>query len=553
MPFSASDIESYGISAKKEGHDASGLISSDAHDVSASGIRAATDRAIGSGIQSVDQTSRAARQVTRTGDNALSLFKRRGVIRRGGEAVEGVASSASPTTATGIAGGLAKKAGGIASGIGTTLASPFSSTLDDAEADDDTGGIEGMRSMSKAASSGLRTGGRFAKKAVSSVGKAAAATGSDAAAGTAWSGGVGAGVAGSESAAAGSSVAAGGAAASGGAASGGAAAGGGVAASGAGTTAALGSNPIGLIVVGVLFVLLIVVFLIVIVVCASTAAEQSTGSLTGSLQEIAQYLKEHDVDDLHIAAILGNMQQESGGMPDFNAIEGVGYDDGGHGICQWTDGAPGSGRWQELQDYANSCRLPWTDHTVQLDFLWAELSGQGPASSYAAIELDWNGFLAITDLTQATDYFCDQFERPNANLANKPQREQYAEDDYMKLTSGGSIIAGSDTMQTVVDTAQSKIGDPYVWGATGPDSFDCSGLVYYCYQQAGITLTGRTTYVYWTYPTDPTPQVGDICTSYEHCGIYIGNGQMIHAPEPGENVKIGPVQAGMKIVIPQAQ
>lgn len=95
----------------------------------------------------------------------------------------------------------------------------------------------------------------------------------------------------------------------------------------------------------------------------------------------------------------------------------------------------------------------------------------------------------------------------------------------------------------VVDRAYACIGLPYVWGATGPDSFDCSGLVGYCltggYGRIGTTYT----FMNWTQVSDPQP--GDICTSWEHCGIYIGNGQMIHAPQPGEYVKIGPVMNGM--------
>ena len=99
------------------------------------------------------------------------------------------------------------------------------------------------------------------------------------------------------------------------------------------------------------------------------------------------------------------------------------------------------------------------------------------------------------------------------------------------------------TGNAVVDRARSKIGCWYEWGACGPNTFDCSGLVSYCltgsYTRLGTTLT----FMGWTRVSDPQP--GDICTSATHCGIYIGNGQMIHAPQTGEQVKIGPVQSGM--------
>lgn len=99
---------------------------------------------------------------------------------------------------------------------------------------------------------------------------------------------------------------------------------------------------------------------------------------------------------------------------------------------------------------------------------------------------------------------------------------------------------------SVVDRAYGAIGLPYVWGATGPNSFDCSGLVGYC-------LTGSynrlgTTYTFMTWPQVSDPQPGDICTTYDHCGVYIGNGQMIHAPHSGDYVKISPVQSDMIFV-----
>ena len=105
-----------------------------------------------------------------------------------------------------------------------------------------------------------------------------------------------------------------------------------------------------------------------------------------------------------------------------------------------------------------------------------------------------------------------------------------------------SYEGGSDA----VSRAYSCMGLPYVWGATGPGSYDCSGLVGYCITGSHDRL--GTTYTFMGYPQVSNPQPGDICTSWSHCGIYIGNGQMIHAPQTGDVVKIGPVQSGMIIV-----
>ena len=115
-------------------------------------------------------------------------------------------------------------------------------------------------------------------------------------------------------------------------------------------------------------------------------------------------------------------------------------------------------------------------------------------------------------------------------------------------SSGGSGAAPYDpvTGNVIVDRAYGCIGLPYVWGATGPNSFDCSGLVGYCLT-GGYGRVG-TTYTFMGWPRVSDPQPGAVCTNWDHCGIYIGNGMMIHAPQPGENVKIGPVQAGMVYV-----
>ena len=120
--------------------------------------------------------------------------------------------------------------------------------------------------------------------------------------------------------------------------------------------------------------------------------------------------------------------------------------------------------------------------------------------------------------------------------------EPEAADDPEPAAPAPSAGGGS----TAVGRAYECLGIPYVWGATGPDSFDCSGLVGYCL--TGSTSRIGTTYTYMGWPQVSDPQPGDVCTSWGHCGIYIGNGQMIHAPQTGDVVKIGPVQSGMIIV-----
>ncbi len=96
---------------------------------------------------------------------------------------------------------------------------------------------------------------------------------------------------------------------------------------------------------------------------------------------------------------------------------------------------------------------------------------------------------------------------------------------------------------SVVNRAYSQLDKPYQWGAVGPNSFDCSGLVSYCLTGSYSRLGTTGTFMGWTRVSSPQP--GDICVNSHHCGIYIGGGQMIHAPRTGDVVKVSSVHSGM--------
>lgn len=125
------------------------------------------------------------------------------------------------------------------------------------------------------------------------------------------------------------------------------------------------------------------------------------------------------------------------------------------------------------------------------------------------------------------------------NTSNTTRPSRPSGNTTSSNTTSGSNANGG----TIVSRAYSQLGKPYVWGACGPSSFDCSGFVSYCltgsYTRLGTTLT----FMGWTRVSNPQP--GDVVTTATHCGIYIGNGQMIHAPHTGDVVKVGPVQSGM--------
>ncbi|MGY1779352.1 C40 family peptidase [Geodermatophilus sp. SYSU D01036] len=107
--------------------------------------------------------------------------------------------------------------------------------------------------------------------------------------------------------------------------------------------------------------------------------------------------------------------------------------------------------------------------------------------------------------------------------------------------SAGS--GGSGAAQTAVQTALAQVGDPYVWGAGGPNAFDCSGLTQYAYAAAGISLPHSSSMQsrMGTAVSRADLQPGDLIFYYSpvsHVSMYIGNGQMVHASTSGQPVKV---------------
>lgn len=129
----------------------------------------------------------------------------------------------------------------------------------------------------------------------------------------------------------------------------------------------------------------------------------------------------------------------------------------------------------------------------------------------------------------------------NTTTAAKPaqQQTQQASSQAAQPAKQQASTQSSSTAQTVVNAAKTQIGKPYVWGATGPNAYDCSGLVQYAYSQAGKNI-GRTTYQQagaGQHVSVSQAQAGDILMWGDyHDAIYVGNNQYVHAPQPGQNV-----------------
>jgi cell wall-associated NlpC family hydrolase len=100
--------------------------------------------------------------------------------------------------------------------------------------------------------------------------------------------------------------------------------------------------------------------------------------------------------------------------------------------------------------------------------------------------------------------------------------------------------------QTAIRVACQQVGDPYVWGATGPNAFDCSGLTQYAYKAAGISLTHFTGAQWNEGRAIPRSEArpGDLVfffSDLHHVGLYLGNDQMVHAPRAGKPVQVASI------------
>ena len=140
-------------------------------------------------------------------------------------------------------------------------------------------------------------------------------------------------------------------------------------------------------------------------------------------------------------------------------------------------------------------------------------------------------------------------KRQAAIAAKKAAEEKKAAEAKAKAYAESQ----SGKIEKAISVAEEQIGDPYVWGATGPSSFDCSGLTQYAYGAAGIELPRVSRDQAGSLPTVPNDQVqrGDLIFFGDpvyHVGIFLRweNGQaiMLHAPKPGAAVREEPAWDG---------
>lgn len=166
-----------------------------------------------------------------------------------------------------------------------------------------------------------------------------------------------------------------------------------------------------------------------------------------------------------------------------------------------------------------------------------ERAAQEAQQQAAAAAAEQNGTAGNDAATTITNNNRNNTTSSNSNSSSNSNKNN-ASSSATNNSKPQSVSGNS-----VVNRAYSQLGKPYQWSAVGPNSFDCSGLVSYCLTGSYSRLGTTGTFMGWTRVSNPQP--GDICVNSHHCGIYIGGGQMIHAPRTGDVVKVSSVHSDM--------
>lgn len=197
----------------------------------------------------------------------------------------------------------------------------------------------------------------------------------------------------------------------------------------------------------------------------------------------------------------------------------------------------------QTSDYQNQV----AEAQAYYDSLNEEVQAQLAAEAAAAAESEESN--SVTTVVQAIQ----TQETINSNGGDTTQTTTTDNSTTSNTSSNTSNSSNSSSSTTNVPSgggvsaALALVGHPYVYGASGPNAFDCSGLVCYVYGYA----RGRTTYAMinsikasggWKTSTDQL-SYGDLVFEYggSHVGIYIGNGQIVHAANPSSGVIVGPI------------
>ena len=286
-----------------------------------------------------------------------------------------------------------------------------------------------------------------------------------------------------------------------------------------------------------------------------------TSGLEGDIGRIADYFLSKGFTPEAVAAILGNMENESTLFSPRTV-----YNDYMHSnIEEFRQAFFDKISKMDKKTYANEGTgfgLVGFCFNVMREMLWDRAKARNVGLDDMDAQLEtihdyiqkydstlYNYLKTSTDLEEVTWQFLNRFENPGNNRAKLPARYKSAKNYYEKIKTNslsGGTASSNEIANKVIKLAESKLGCKYVWGAKGPNTFDCSGLVYWCYKQVGInipTWTGGYMPSYSKYKVNLKDiQPGDVLwrddgSGNGHAGLYIGNDTFIHAPQTGDVVK----------------
>ncbi|MEB3367439.1 C40 family peptidase [Saccharopolyspora mangrovi] len=190
-------------------------------------------------------------------------------------------------------------------------------------------------------------------------------------------------------------------------------------------------------------------------------------------------------------------------------------------------------------------------HNAEAVHAYAEATHRAEGARKQAWDARAGAAKAEADAARLEGDIAGRKQEMDAQVAKvKQQYSQLSEKDKDALSGVKSAVgqlAGSGAAIKAVNAALGKQGSPYVFGAKGPDEFDCSGLVQWAYKQAGVDLPGstRSQVSVGRSVSQSEMKPGDIVFFYSsasHDGIYIGNGKIVHAPTEGQDVMVEEVE-----------